>query len=267
VTGREGPWGEPSIEVLKDPEAVAETAARRLVEALLDAAARRGRADWVTTGGSTPVLIYRHLVRSPLRDRVPWNRVHVWWTDDRFAARGDELSNRKPFDEVILGPGGVPLPPENVHGMPIDEALEYGESAHSVAAGYEADLLAAPLERDASVVPIFDVVLAGVGPDGHVFSIFPGSALFDEPAWVSAVPAPSHVEPHVARISLSPRILGAAWLPLIVVVGEAKAPILAAIFGPERDVRRWPAQLARRPGALWLLDRAAAGGLPAGVRA
>src|SRR6185503_14946619 len=111
--------------------------------------------------------------------------------------------------------------------------------------------------------PIFDIVLLGVGSDGHILSVFPGSPLLDSDAVVSAVPAPTHIEPHVPRISLNPRIVGVARLPIVVSHGAGKAESLASVLGPERDVRRWPAQLARREGAVWFLDRAAAAGLPA----
>jgi 6-phosphogluconolactonase/glucosamine-6-phosphate isomerase/deaminase len=79
---------------------------------------------------------------------------------------------------------------------------------------------------------------------------------------VSAIPAPTHIEPHVARVSLHPGILAAAGLPLVVAHGAGKAAILASVLGAERDERRWPVQVARREGALWLLDRAAAASLP-----
>jgi 6-phosphogluconolactonase/glucosamine-6-phosphate isomerase/deaminase len=89
--------------------------------------------------------------------------------------------------------------------------------------------------------------------------------MFDTGAWVSPVPAPAHIEPRVARVSLHPGILAAARLPLVVAHGAGKAAILASVLGGERgdgDERRWPARVARRPGAVWILDRPAAVGLP-----
>jgi len=280
--------GDPPIQVLPDAEAAAAAAAIRIAEALTAAAAARGRADWATTGGSTPVPIYRHLGQAPLRDRVPWDQVHVWWGDDRMVPRDHPLSNRLPFDQVLLratglaglsGTGddgystragdwpGVPIPEANIHGIPIDFALGRTSSeeaaAKEAAAAYGSALRAAPLERDADGFPILDVVLVGVGPDGHVFSVFPGSPLFDATAWAIAVPAPDDVEPHVGRVSLHPSILAAARLPLAVVLGSGKAAMVHEVLDGPIDVRRHPAQLARRAGAVWILDEAAAGSLVA----
>ena len=77
-------------------------AAERIATALVDAVERRGRADWVTTGGSALVARYRRLAAPPLVDAVPWDKVHVWWTDDRYVPRDHPLSNVKPFDDVLL---------------------------------------------------------------------------------------------------------------------------------------------------------------------
>lgn len=273
--------GEPRVEILADAAAATAAAATLLAGALGGAVRERGRADWATTGGSTVVPIYRHLATSPLRERVPWDRVHVWWGDDRFVPRDHPLSNRLALDDVLLnapslagtsGSGaaavdvhlgdqpGVPIPVANVHGMPIDAAIADG-GPEAAAAAYAAELAAAPLARDAVGVPILDVILVGVGPDGHVFSVFPGSRLFDAPELVAAVPAPEHVAPHVPRVSLSPRFLDAARLAIVVVLGTAKAGIVSRVLRDPRDVRGLPAQLARRPGAVWFLDRPAAAGL------
>ncbi|HET9681472.1 MAG TPA: 6-phosphogluconolactonase [Candidatus Limnocylindrales bacterium] len=274
--------GEPLVDVLPDADAATRAAATLLASALADAVRQRGRADWATTGGSTVVPIYRHLATPPLRDLVPWDRVHVWWGDDRFVPRDHPLSNRLPFDQALLGMAGkaglsgsgaggidvelgalpgVSLPASNVHGMPIEAALA-DNAPEEAAAAYAAELEAAPLPHDPSGAPILDVILVGIGPDGHVFSVFPGSPLLDSPALVSGVPAPTHVEPHVARVSLSPRFLTAARLLVTVVLGAGKAAIVDAVLTGPRDIRRYPSQLARRPGAAWFLDEAAASRLP-----
>ncbi len=110
---------------------------------------------------------------------------------------------------------------------------------------------------------MLDLVLLGVGGDGHVLSVFPGSAAFESKDWALAIPAPTHIEPHVERVTLNPAILAVARQILVVMHGAGKAAILADIFGPEVDPTRWPAQLTRREGATWILDEAAAASLPA----
>lgn len=275
--------GEAEIRVLDDPDATSKAAAEALAGALREAVEQRDRADWATTGGSTPVGIYRAFAVAPLRDTVPWYAVHAWWGDDRFVPRDHPLSNVLPLDQVLLsasaragqsGTGadaaevelgiepGVPMRVENIHAPAMSRAIASGGGPEWVAEAYEAELRAAGLPIAESGFPIFDVMLLGIGEDGHVLSVFPGSPLFDSTAWVSAVPAPTHIEPPVARITLHPRTLEAARSVIVVAHGAGKAEILASVLGPERDERRWPAQLARRSGATWFLDQAAAASLP-----
>jgi len=275
--------GEPRIEVLPDPEATARAAAAAIADGLREAIDERGRADWATTGGSTPVGIYRELSVRPLRDEIAWHAVHVWWGDDRYVPRDHPLSNVLPLDQVLVsaaaraglsGTGeyavdvdlgtepGVPLPTSNIHAPRMSDAIGAAAGTEWVATEYADRLRDAALPASDDGFPILDIVLVGVGPDGHVLSVFPGSPLFDSEAWVGAVPAPTHIEPHIARISLHPRILEVARRPIVVVHGAAKAEMVAAVLGGERDVRRWPAQLARREGATWFLDKAAAASLP-----
>jgi len=252
--------GEPSVRIERDAGAAAQAAAESIAHALRQAVEERGRADWATTGGSTPVAIYRALRVAPLLDLVPWPAVHVWWGDDRFVPRDDPLSNVRPFDEELLD--AVRLMPEHVHAMPMAEAIRATAGPEAVASAYETELRGAALALGDDGFPILDVALAGIGGDGHVLSVFPGSPLLDGSDWVSAVPAPTHIEPHVARVSLHPAILAGARLPLVVAHGSGKAAILASVLGPDRDERRWPAQVARRAGAVWFLDRDAAASLP-----
>lgn len=277
--------GEPRIEILEDAASAGHAAAEAIATALREAVAARGRAHWATTGGSTPVGVYQALAEAPHRDEVPWDRVHVWWGDDRYVPRDHPLSNVLPFDSVLLsatarsgmsGTGadsvevdlgiepGAPLPVANIHAPRMADGLAHDPGGLAwVASAYDAELRAASIDTSADGLPVFDVLFLGVGPDGHVLSVFPGSPLLETRAWVSPVPAPSHVEPHVPRISLNPGVVAAARLPIIVAHGAGKAAILATVLGPERDPGRWPAQLARRDGAIWFLDRAAAVSLPA----
>ncbi len=264
---------EPEVVVLADTKLAAVEAAARIATALADAVEVRARADWATTGGSTPAAIYRRLAAQPLVKAVPWAGVHVWWGDDRFVPRDHPASNVKPFEDVLLGIGraeegtagpgyaGVPLPAENVHPFRTTEAIGRGAAAASCAAALADELRAAGLpEQDGW--PVFDLILLGVGPDGHILSVFPGSPALDSGELALAIPAPTHIEPHLERVTLNPAVVGVARQVIVVAGGVEKAPALADVLGPVRDPRRWPAQLARRAGAVWILDEAAASRLP-----
>jgi 6-phosphogluconolactonase len=270
--------GEPEVVVMPDVEGSAHVAAERIATTLNDAIASRGRAHWATTGGSTPGGIYRHLADSPLRETVDWEHVELWWGDDRFVPRDHPLSNFKVAADVLLdfaalsgesGTGsygidviggrlsGAPIHATNVHPMPVTEAIGEGRDVEWCAARYAEMLLAdgPPIEAGC---PAFDLILLGIGPDGHVLSVFPNSAAFERPELAFGVPAPMHVEPHVARVTLNPAVLAAARAIVVVVQGESKAQVLAEILNGERQPRRLPGQLARRAGAVWIVDKAAA---------
>jgi len=265
--GRAREPGEPDVLIGSTPADAAALAAERLAAAIAVAIARRDRADIAVTGGSTAPELYRALLARPLRERIAWDRLHLWFGDDRFVPRQDPESNLTAVDAVLLagdpatGLDPAPLPPGNVHPVPVDATLAAGGGPAEAAAAYEAELRAA-LPADPGGRPVFDAIVVGIGPDGHLLSIFPGSAAFDAPGWVVPVPAPTHVEPHRARVSLTPGALDATGALLPLAFGPGKAAILAEILRGPRDERRLPAQRARRPGATWVLDAAAAGSLP-----
>jgi 6-phosphogluconolactonase/glucosamine-6-phosphate isomerase/deaminase len=286
VTGP--PDGEPTVRVLADEAAAGRAAAERIAATLARAVERRGRADFATTGGSTPIAIYHHLATSPLRETVPWDRVHIWFGDDRYVPRDHPLSNVLLVDQALLaaaafsgqsGTGasgidvetgrdaGIPLPLDHLHPFPCAEAIGEARGAAWCATTY-ADEVRASVRLDGAGWPVFDLLLVGIGPDGHVLSVFPGSPALTSGELGLAIPAPTHVEPHVERVTLNPAILGAAGDLLAVTLGAGKAAVLGEIFGPRRDTSRWPAQLVRRSGATWFMDEAAAARLsPDVVRA
>ena len=259
------PPTEPTIVTLADGDACALAAAERIVELLDVAIDDRGEAHWVTTGGSAPAGIYRHLIGAALRDEIDWRKVHLWWTDDRFVPPDHPLSNAKIADEILLTPhrpgeggGGVPIPADQVHPFATSLALAGDHDQAWCAARYAEELHADGPDTNDGGWPVFDLMLLGVGPDGHIFSIFPQSETFDRPEWALGVAAPTHVEPHVPRVTLNPAIVGAARELLMVSYGEGKAEMLRDVLRGPRDERALPAQLVRVEGATWILDREAA---------
>jgi 6-phosphogluconolactonase len=145
--------------------------------------------------------------------------------------------------------------------VPVEEALSDDDPV-ALAAQHYAESITRHILLARGGVPRFDVLLTGLGTDGHVLSIFPGSpALADDAPIALAIPAPEHVEPHIARVTLSAKAIAEAGLVIVMAVGENKADIVARVLGTEHDVSRWPAQSALSDNATWLLDEAAAAGL------
>jgi 6-phosphogluconolactonase len=232
--------------VVDDADAIAATAARRLV-ARLDAA--DGRAAVCLTGGSSPERLYRLLAGAPWRDRVPWDRVHWFIGDERFVLESDPLSNMGAARRLFLDRVGAPR--GNIHPVPTD--TNYPEAAARL---YEDELKAFyGADRLDPARPLFDVVLMGLGPDGHTASLFPQSRALDETArWALGI-AKAGFEPYVPRVTLTFPALASTREMLFEVDGAGKRDILARVLAGA-DL---PAARAYAVGDLvWLIDRAAA---------
>lgn len=276
-TGERHPSGA-EIVVLADAHALAQEAALRTVAALAAAIEARGAAHIALTGGSTAVPLYRELASPAHQGALDWSRVHLWWGDERFVPIDHPESNAGLAYRLLLnlparaaesGDGaqgvdvqtgavqGVPIDPEHVHPVEVEETLSDSEPADLAAQLYAEDLgRFVPLARGG--VPRFDVILSGLGPDGHIMSIFPGSpALAANAPIVMAIPAPDHVEPKLPRVTLSARLLAHAGTVIVMSSGEAKADVVASVLSDRSDPTTWPAQSALLPNAAWLLDQAA----------
>lgn len=271
---------EAQLVVVNDADEVARESANRVVAALADAVAARGVAHIALTGGSAAVPFFKAIRSGGNKTALDWTKVHLWWGDERFVPIDHPQSNAGvayemllaiaeragmsggdggQYDDVVSGDvAGLNILPENVHPVEVDETMGDEDPVQLAAQLYLRQLNRyVPLARGG--VPVFDVILSGVGPDGHIFSLFPGSPglALDAPI-VLGVPAPEHVEPHIARVTLSARVLPVAHLVVVMSSGDGKAQILGQIFGDDRDVGRWPAQAALLPNAVWVVDRAAA---------
>ena len=206
----------------------------------------RGRCSLLLSGGSTPRASY-DLLATRYRDRVSWDRVYLFWGDERVVPSGDPRSNARMAREALVD--RVACPPENVHAIPTDLP-----SAEAAALQYET-LLRAHFQR---ARPAFDLALLGLGADAHTASIFPRSRALVEPErWVLAVTAP--VDPP-ARITLTMPALTAAARLFVLVAGADKAAALRRAIDPASDPADYPAAALQRAHArvTWWVDRSAA---------
>ena len=234
------------VVVHPDKDVLAAAVAARLITALVDAVAARGVAHVVLTGGGVGTAVLRATADSPACGAVDWSRVHVWWGDERFVPAGSEDRNETGARSALLD--RVPLDPAHVHVVaPSDGPL--GDDVDAAAAAYAQELAAAG-------DPVFDVLMLGVGPDGHVASLFPGQpGLRESERTVIAVR--DSPKPPPVRISLTYPAIRRAEQVWLVAAGEEKAEAVAAALGGA-DL---PAATATGRRTLWLLDHAAASDL------
>lgn len=224
---------------------------RRLAQEAVEA---RGRFLLVLAGGSTPQPLYRQMAHSPYREDVPWSQTHVFWGDERMAPSEDPQSNYGQARELLLS--HVPVPPEQIH--PIPGGLEPEEAA----AAY-GETLARWAEQPAveeRAWPRFDLVLLGLGSDGHTASLFPGSAVKEEERRPARAVRAEYEGRPADRVTLAPPVFNSARQILFLVTGGEKAEALAGVLEGEEDPVRWPAQRIRPEDGWvsWLVDRAAA---------
>jgi len=238
----------PVVHVGRDPDGVAALAAAEVRATLAAALEERGIALLALAGGSTPRRLYAALAASRRRLRPDWSRVEFFWTDERMVAADDPASNYRLARETLLEPlavAGARI--HRIHGE---------ERPDSEARRYAAEVAA----RVSGTPPRFDLVLLGVGADGHTASIFPATPSPAAREWVVASATP---DPPAARVSLTLAVLNAARAVFFLAQGRAKAAIVARVLGGDEAARSLPAALVR-PAAgrlVWFLDRAAASGL------
>ncbi|MHB8268559.1 6-phosphogluconolactonase [Bradyrhizobium sp.] len=232
------------IIAVADPVALAKAAAERLLSRI---AGNGDRVAICLTGGSSPKQLYELLGNEPYRGQIPWDRVHWFIGDERFVPAGNALNNMRMARQAFLN-RCAPL--VNIHPMATG-AADPDEAAHRYETELKSFYGADSLDP---ARPLFDVVLMGVGPDGHTASLFPGYPATDEKErWVVGVPN-AHVEPFVSRVTLTLPALGSCHEMLFEVSGADKRAILTRVLAGE-DL---PAGRAVSVGeTTWLVDRAA----------
>jgi 6-phosphogluconolactonase len=221
----------------------------------------RGQAHLALTGGSSAAALFALLRSSPRARRVDWRGVHVWQGDERFVPADDPDSNWSTARrEWLAHADGPDIPAAQQHPIPVADALVAGHGPDWAAAQYSAELQRLLPRRYG--IPAFDVLLLGLGGDGHILSTFPGTPpIAEQRVPALAVAAPTHIEPHLPRITLAPFLLRAAGSVVVMVPGAAKAAVVADCLDSPREPQRLPAQLAIVPQAVWLLEPGSASAL------
>lgn len=277
----------PRLLVVPDAPALGRRAAEHVCASLTAAVRDRGVAHLALTGGTTAGSLYTTLASAHRLD-VPWEHVHLWWGDDRFVAFDSPDSNVRLVRMTLLGTTsgpqsgsdgatetrtrdtgnadattgadrGLAVPAAQIHPFPIEAARKDERGAEWCAEQY-ARAIDSMLPADERGVPVFDLVLLGVGADGHMLSCFPGSPLVDAPVppACAAVPAPTTALPAVPRVTCSPRIVESARDVLVIVSGAGKAGAMRQLLEDGADPHEHPAAIAARRGVTWVLDEAAA---------
>jgi 6-phosphogluconolactonase len=249
----------PQVIVHHDADLLAKAVAARLVTRLVDACAAAGSASLVLTGGGIGTMVLTELAAAPARDAIDWRHVDIWWGDERFVPSGDPERNETGARSALLD--HVDVSPDRVYAMPPSDGPD-GDNPEAAADRYAGWLRAAARPEDHGNVPSFDVLLLGIGPEGHVASLFPGQpAVYEEERSVVAVHGSP--KPPPTRLTLTfPAILAArdVW---IIASGPDKAPAVRLALSGAGPIQVPAAGARGRQQTLFLLDRAAAAQVPA----
>jgi 6-phosphogluconolactonase len=240
------------IRTLTTPQELSEAAAEEVVRSANEAVAQRGRFTIALSGGSTPKNLYNLLVTNA-RNLLPWDRMFFFWGDERHVPPNDPDSNYRMANETMLSK--IPVAAGNVFRIPAENP-----DAAAAAAAYE-QTLRKFFQLEPAQFPTFDLILLGMGPDGHTASLFPGTKALQEKTrlvvanWVEKL--------KTSRITLTLPVLNAARCVTFLVSGTDKAAVLRAVLEEDVPAEQYPSKLIR-PSAgklIWLVDRAAASAL------
>lgn len=241
----------PEIHFFYNPEAFYDFAAQRFTESANQAIQQRGVFACALSGGNTPLELYRQLTAPQYRSQVPWGNVHLFWGDERCVPPDHPESNYFNAYKSLIAP--LSIPSSNIHRIK-------GELSPDLAVQDYSRLLQELAAKEPGCPPwlIFDLVILGLGEDGHIASIFPGSEEINSP--VIGVTANYQGRP-AHRVSLTPLIFNDARHIIFLVRGENKHDAFVQSVSGQRDLLRWPAQRIHPPDGVvtWIVDSAAAG--------
>ena len=243
TTGNRG-----ELRVYGDAEQLAQAAAELFVTLAAESIKARGRFRAALSGGSTPRRVYQLLAGNEFKRRLEWDRVDLFWGDERYVGADDRESNYRMTAEALLM--HVPIPPANVHRVPTEIS-----PASAAASRYEEDIR--ECFHETSSVPRFDLIYLGLGANGHTASLFPGSATLREQSRLVIADFVDEVK--MWRITMTVPLLNHGRTVAFLVEGNQKAEVLRDVLLGPPNPERLPAQLIVPQGKLlWMTDEAAA---------
>lgn len=245
-----------TVETFADSDGLVSAAGERLISVVDAAVAARGRALIVLTGGGNGNRLLRYL--GAQAERIDWASVHLFWGDERYVTEDDDERNDKQARDALLD--HVDIPARNVHAMPASDG-EFGSDLAAAALAYE-QLLAANADPG-DPAPNFDVHLLGVGPEGHINSLFPDTPAIHETTRL-VVGVEDSPKPPPQRITLTLPAIQRSREVWLLVSGAEKAEAVAAAIGGADPISVPAAGAVGREHTVWFLDHQAAGKLPAG---
>jgi 6-phosphogluconolactonase len=235
------------IRIFKDKEELSQRAAELFVKTAQEAVKSQGRFTVALTGGSSPILLHQLLSQSPYKEQVPWEQTYVFWGDERWVPLTDERSNAKMAYDTLLSK--VPIPENHIFPM-WQESMD----PEAYASQYEEILK----DHFSDKAPQFDLILLGMGDDGHTASLFPGTeVLLEGIRWVRAY----YLEPQsMYRITLTAPLINQAKKICFLTFGEKKAHALYEVLKGDRNIEKYPSQLIAPTNGevLWFVDEEAA---------
>ena len=245
-----------TLQTFADAEAVSQAAAREFVRCAAAVIAERGRFTVALSGGSTPKRLYQLLAEAPHKGAVDWGKLEIFWGDERSVPPDHNDSNYHTADVALLTK--IPLSPERIHRMQAER-----EDRDAAARDYQNEIARVFKADPSGPPPAFDLILLGMGPDGHTASLFPHTTALGETAkWV----VPNYVPKFSTwRLTMSRPMINKARQVLFLVAGPDKKDPLFEVWTGPTDSARLPSQLIQPEGQLvWYADRAAVARLTAG---
>jgi len=234
--------------IIKDnPNHLAQEAVKLFFKTASESARKKGVFTVAVSGGSTPRQMYRLFVKEPYFSEIPWDKTHLFWVDERCVSYSHQYSNFGAAEKDFIN--NIPIPDENVHPMPVESLPEVGSVAYQ-------DVLIDFFNLEQRGLPRFDLIILGIGKDGHTASLFPGQSALDEKERL--VVTVKGGNPEVSRLTMTLPVLNNAREILILVSGEQKAETLKTVL--ESNQAMLPVQKVRPISGIlkWLIDLEAA---------